>query len=182
MPRRMSRALAVRPVNSLKHIIDVQSAAIGTGAIVTDLVDVVDSPDTDVGPNQCHVGSNVKAVYLRVDAVTTVSPSSGATRPSLYMYVLKNPANEINTGNMPPDAVGVNKRRKFVIHQEMMMLSKDSSDTFPRTLFKGVILIPQRYQRMGIEDKLSVVIAWNSSADAAITADLCLQCIYKEFY
>ncbi len=176
----MSRALAFRPINSLKHVVDIISVAVGTSAITVDLAIQDDSPSTTVS-NQVHTGSAIKAIYLRIEALTTVS-GVPADRPSLYFYVLKNPANEINLLNMAPDAVGINQRRKFVIHQEMVMLSKDSSDTFPRTIFKGVILIPKKYQRMGVDDRLQVNIAWNGSVGGAIQADLCLQCIYKEFF
>jgi len=175
----LRRALAIRPVNSVKHVVDVVTNALGTLIATVDLARVVDSP-VFTAVDQIHVGSAIKAIFLNIQAITIVTVSTG--KPSLYMYVLKNPANEINTTNMNPDQVGSNQRRKFVIHQEMLMLSKNSADNFPRTLFKGVVRIPQRYQRMGIDDRLQVVLGWSQSVDGGATADICLQSIYKEFY
>ncbi len=177
---RFSRALANRPVNSMKHVIDAQSTAIGTTQVVVDLVDAQDNPVTGT-ISAVHIGAHVRAIWLKIDAITVVG-GLATDRPSLYMYVIKNPSNELNLANIPADQVGVSQRRKFVIHQEMIMLSKDSADNFPRTLMSGVVLIPKKYQRMGVDDKLQVVVQWNSSISVTFEADICLQSIYKEFY
>ncbi len=73
-------------------------------------------------------------------------------------------------------------RRKFVIHQEMKMMSKNSADNFPRTIFKGVVRIPKKYQRFGVDDRLELFMGWGSGVDGAATADICIQGIYKEFF
>lgn len=180
MSFRNRRALGIRPVNSLKHVIDITTATIGpTGQIIVDLSRTFDAPVTS-SPNQVHVGSAIKAIYLKIEAITTVTITTGF--PSLYFYVIKNPANEINLGNMLPDAVGVNARRKFVIHQEMMMLSKNSADNFPRTMFKGVIVIPKSYQRQGVDDRIQIQVGWSNTVDAGAQAAVCIQSIYKEFF
>ncbi len=97
------------------------------------------------------------------------------------MTVGKNPNGEIS---LPPiDAVGGDDSRKFIIHQEMMMVGQTTADgtQFPRTMFKGVILIPRRYQRNGINDKLQFSIG-NNSGESTGSTRWCIQCIYKEFY
>ncbi len=179
---RMSQALRLRPVNSLKHVVDIVSAAQGpgpTGSITVTFARAVNDPASST-TNECRIGCNIKAIYLSVEAITTVTVTTG--QPSIYFYVLKNPANEINLTNMAPDQVGQNARRKFVIHQEMRMMSKNSADNFPRTIFKGVIRIPQRYQRFGVDDRLEMFMGWGVGVDGAATADICAQCIYKEFF
>ena len=62
------------------------------------------------------------------------------------MLVFKNPG-----GNLTVPAnntVGSNDNKKYVIHQEMVMLEQSISGN-PRTLFNGVIRIPRGYQRNG---------------------------------
>ncbi len=181
MPLR--RALQIRPVNSLKHIIDTNGGISAALQSATDVINTVDSPDTDANPNECHVGSAVKAIYLRVEVVGKV-PAGGVD--NIYMAVFKNASNFLTLPNL--DLVGVNTRRKFVIHQEMLMLTPQATSgagggdfRFPRTLFKGVVRIPKGYQRNGQFDKLQVLIQ-HRNGEATQTSEFCLQCIYKEFY
>lgn len=167
--------MSLRPVNSQKHVVDVTTVVLGTAQSITDLIAAVDNPVSSQS-NQVPTTSIVNSIYLRVEAITTTTVTSG--RPSLYFYVIKNPGNELVLPN--PDEVGVKDVRKFIIHQEMIMMSANSADNFPRTVFKGVIKIPQRYHRFGFNDKLQLVAAWSQGVDAAAAADFCLQSIYKD--
>ncbi len=175
--RRNRRALAIRPVSSLKHVVDTSGAVTAGVPSITDLIAQHDSPDT-IQPARVHTGSHVKAIYLRVE-VHGVVGYAGVSR--IYFFVYKDASSEIIAPLV--DAVGVSTRRKFVIHQEMMMITTQSAgnDAFPRTMFKGVILIPQRYQRFGDADRLRLVIG-NASGESSGQADWCQQCIYKEFF
>ncbi len=174
--RGMSRAMALRPVNSLKHIVDTNGAVSAALPSTTDVMTAVDDP-AFASPNQVATTSLVKSIFLRVDVVGTAS-AGGVD--NIYMIVFKNPANDLPIP--PANAVGPSDKRKFVIHQEMIMLSPPGTDNlrFPRTLFKGVIRIPQPYQRNGISDKLQVILQHRAGEVTQLT-EFCLQCIYKEF-
>ncbi len=50
----------------------------------------------------------------------------------------------------------------------------------PRTLFKGVIMLPQPYRRMGYDDKLQMIIG-HRAAEATQKTNWCLQSIFKEW-
>ncbi len=132
--------------------------------------------------NQVHVGSAIKFFFLAVEIVGAIA---FAGVPRVYMYVVKNPSAELTLPN--PDAVGASSVRKYIIHQEMKMVSQQASSagggdfTFPRTMFKGVIRIPKRYQRQGIEDKITVVMG-NATGESTGSTRFCIQAIYKEFY
>ncbi len=170
------RALRLRPVNSIKHIVETNGAVSAALQSVTDVINTVDAP-VFTSLQNCHVGSNVKALYLRVEVSGRV-PAGGID--NIYMGVMKNPANEISViPNL--DLVGASDRRKFFIHQEMLMTAPNTNGTFPRTLFKGVILIPRHYQRNGVNDKTQVILQ-HRSGEATQTTDFCIECIYKEFY
>ncbi len=89
------------------------------------------------------------------------------------MIIMKNPGNNLVTPT--PNAVGGNDNKKFVIHQEMVMLEKNTTG-LPRTLFKGVISIPRGYRRFGQDDILVIALL-----SPGVNVDFCIQCIYKEF-
>ncbi len=178
---RMGRALAYRPINSLKHVVDTSGVVIGGAQSVTDIAVQHDDPLTSVS-NRITTGGVVKSIYLRVEVAGAIAY---AGVPRVYMFVFKNPGSEVSVP--PVDAVGIDKARKFVIHQEMQMQAQQTTSgagggdgTFPRTLFKGVILIPRKYQRFGDGDKLQFVIG-NDTGESTGSTQWCLQCIYKEF-
>ncbi len=171
------RAMGLRPVNRLKHVVDTNGTISAGGKSINDVITA--SPDpSNVVSNQVNDTSIVRSIFLRVEVVGTVA-AGGVD--NIYMYVYKNPANDLALPDA--DSVGVSDKRKFVIHQEMIMLTPldvTNGVAFPRTLFKGVIRIPQPYQRNGIQDRLQVVLQ-HRTGEATQTTRFCLQCIYQEF-
>ncbi len=166
------------PVQSIKHIVDVTGALSGAAVSTSDIANVVKDPDNDAAVNQVHYGARISAIFLRIDAVASIQPGGIG---NVYMAVLKNPGNEL--GTIRPDAMGTEKSRKFVIHQEMTMLTNGNATAqveIPRTIFKGVILL-KRYRRFGIKDKLQVLLS-HRTGEATQTTNFCLQSIYKEFF
>ncbi len=163
------RGQSLRPVNRIKHVIDFQGAtAAGTSFNQT----LVQSTDTPVLANtdECETGSKVNGIYLKVEVVNT-----GVTGvlANAYMIVWKNPG--ANLARPAPNAVGASDNKRFVIHQEMVMLQMvDNSN--PRTLFNGVIIIPRGYRRNGPNDILEI-----SLFSPGVELNICIQCHYKEF-
>jgi len=174
--RRNSQALRIRPVVSVKHIVDTNGVIVGGTASTTDVIDTVNSPVSTVSNNVAN-GSYVRALFLNVQAIQLVV--AGGIN-NLYMIVYKNPGNNVPAPAV--DDVGTKDKRRFVIHQEMIMTGSvlTAADAVPRTLFKGVIRIPKVYQRNGYDDKFQVVIG-HRNAEVTQQTDFCLQCIYKEF-
>jgi len=168
--------MAIRPVQSLKHVIDTTGLITLALQSVTDIANTVDNPDANT--NQVNTGSRINAIFLRVEVIG-VLPAAGVD--NIYMYVYKNPG--ANLGLPPADAIGANDNRKHVIHQEMIMLTPfEATGTtgFPRTIFKGVLMIPRGYRRMGVSDKIQVILQ-HSSGETSQSTRFCLQCIYKEY-
>ncbi len=143
----------------------------GTTSVI-DLIITTDDPGLS-NTNQCETGSKVNGIYLRVE----VLHSSGAGRSNMYLAVMKNPGNNLISASVPePNAVGANDNKKFVIHQEMIMMSGDAGSGQPRVLFNGVIKIPKLYTRNGPSDRLQLLLL-----TPTVLADFCVQCHYKEF-
>ncbi len=161
--------MSLRPIHRIKHVVDVEGGLTGGSVSTTDLINTVDAPVL-ANTNQVETGSKVNGIYLHIE----VSHTSGVGRPNVYMALYKNPGGSIAVIN--PENVGSNDNKRFVIHQEMIMMSGDAGNGLPRPLFNGVIAIPRGYKRFGPNDKLIVVIK-----SSVVDADFCLQCHFKEF-
>ncbi len=162
--------MALRPVNRIKHVVDRQSALTAGSGENTVLLNTVDTPtlaDTD----GVETGSKVNGFFLVVEVTRTGTTSD--VLANVYMYVGKNPG-----GNLAlPEAnvVGVSDNKKYIIHQEMVMLQGFNAGN-PRTLFKGVIKIPKGYVRNGPNDQIVLRVF-----SPGVAINYCVQCHYKEF-
>jgi len=158
----------IRPVHSIKHIIDQQGALASGAKTSVIVVQAIDAPVT-ANTNEVETGSTVNSIFLKVETYAT----STAALANAYMYVFKDPGGNLAAVN--GNVVGSSDIKKFVIHQEMVMLEKNTTG-LPRTLFAGVIRVPRGYRRMGTDDQLAVVLF-----TPGVTIDFCVQCIYKEY-
>ncbi len=162
--------MGLRPVNRIKHVVDQTGTLSSPTIIVNVLASAVDAPLL-ANTNQVAIGSKINGIYLRVE-VAANEQILGAI-PQVYMSVTKNPGNNITAPD--PSAVGANDNKRFVIHQEMVMLQNVRPGN-PRTLFNGVIVIPKGYRRMGPSDQIQCSILC-----PVLNIAFCLQCHYKEF-
>lgn len=130
--------------------------------------------DTPVLANteECETGSTVNGMYLKVEVASNEAFDSGAI-PNVYLMVMKNPGGNITFPN--PNVVGSSDTKKYVIHQEMIMI-QNSIGGNPRILFNGVIKFPKHLRRNGPSDRWIL-----SFFSPAINIALCFQCHYKEF-
>ncbi len=160
----------LRPVNRIKHVVDQQLA--GTAGTSNDII-LIDTVDAPVLANTAEVetGSTVNGIFLKVEAIN-VTATQGAL-PNAYIMVYKNPGSNLTFPN--PNVVGADDNKKYVIHQEMVMLQKQS-DSNPRTLFAGVIGIPRHYRRNGPDDTMRLRVF-----SPGVNTEWCAQCHYKEF-
>ncbi len=169
MPR-FNRSNRLRPVNRIKHVIDNQGAIAATAATNVTLVLASDTPDLAT-VNEVQTGATVNGVYLKVEATRTGTTSD--VLANVYLQVNKNPGG--NVGNIAPNAVGSSDDKRYVIHQEMVMLQGTNAGN-PRTVFNGVIAIPRGYRRFGPNDSLIARIS-----SPGVNINFCVQCHYKEF-
>ncbi len=169
MARRFNPSL--RPVHRIKHVVDAEG---GTTAGVDSVIDLIVTVDAPVlaNVNNVETGSKVNGIYLRVECLH----SSGAGRSNMYLMIFKNPGNNLGGSRPSPNAVGASDNKKYVIHQEMIMLNGDAGNGQPRVLFNGVIKIPRGYIRNGPQDRLQLVLL-----SPTVLGDFCVQCHYKEF-
>ncbi len=164
----------LRPVNRIKHVIDIQIAVPVNTQLVNVVANAVDTPSLGT-PIEVAIGSTINGIFLTVEGITTES-ATGKT-PNFYMFVAKDPGSNLTFPN--GNAVGANDNKRFIIHQEMVMLQGSAGDDgVPRNIFKGVVVIPKGYRRMGPGDQI-VVALFIPSTGVAVSS--CMQVHYKEF-
>ncbi len=168
MPFRNRFRSSIRPVNRIKHVVDRQGGLIGGTQTILDIADTKDAP-TLANTEQVETGSTVNGIYLKVEVYAT----STSALANCYFAIVKNPGGNLTFPNA--NAIGGNDNKKYVIHQEMVMLEKNTTGN-PRTMFVGVIAIPRGYRRNGPSDKLQILLF-----SPAVTVDFCWESIYKEF-
>ncbi len=167
---RFRRQMALRPVNRIKHVIDTSATPAEGADTLVPLILAKDAPVITT-PKQVITGSKIYGIYLKVEvAVKTVNASAIS---NVYMIISKNPGGNLTIP--APNNVGVDDNKKFVIHQEMVMMQNATAGN-PRVLFNGVIKIPKNYQRFGPNDELNLNILAPSNAII-----FCVQSHYKEF-
>ncbi len=167
---------SIRPVQSLKHIVDIPTSTVLAVQSVVPIVQAIDSPSIG-NTNNVAQGSTINAIYLRVEVLGTTSFTQV---PRVYMAVFKNPGNNLSAPNA--NGTGPSDAKRYVIHQEMVMISGTGLEGsgFPRTLFNGVIKIPPRLKRFGYNDRL-VVLLQNGAGETTGIANACVQTVFKEY-
>ncbi len=148
--RRFRSGNNLRPVNRIKHVVDVQNATTAGATQTEFLVTATDTPTLGV-TNTVQTSCTINGIYLKVEIVSTAITAL----TNFYIYVAKNPGNNLV---LPvPNVVGSSDNKKYVIHQEMVM-TQNIANGNPRTVFNGVIAIPKGYRRFGPDDRLSLVL------------------------
>ncbi len=169
MARRMSKYL--HPVNTLKHTVDSQGGLVAGTVSTVNLVKGTDAPVIATNPEQCHIDSHVRSIFLNVQ----VSAIGTAALANVYMMIYGNPGANVLAAQIPnPNVVGTSDFRKMVFHQEMTMTEKNTT-AIPRTLFKGVLKIPRKFNRIGASDLITIALL-----SPGVDYEYCIQCIYKE--
>ncbi len=166
--RRRTRGLQLRPVNRIKHVVDVQNVTVAGTQVNTVVIQATDTP-TLAAKTNVETGSKVYGIYLKLEAYAKSSAALG----NFYMIVMKNPGGNLTVPTA--NNVGSNDNKKYVIHQEMVMFQKQDGSN-PRTVFNGVIVIPRGYSRFGPNDALTIGVL-----SPGVTTDFCFQVHYKEF-
>jgi len=167
--RRFNRGNRLRPVNRIKHVRDSQFA-VGLGVVRTEVIALATDTPTLAVTNSVETGSTINGFFISLEVVNT---GTTGVLANAYMMVVKNVGGNLTFPN--PNVVGADDNKRYVIHQEMVMLQMiDNSN--PRTLFKGVVAIPRGYRRMGPNDSFEIHVF---SPGIEVTG--CLQVHYKEF-
>ncbi len=160
--------MSLRPINRIKHVVDIQGGLLVATESAQKIINTKDAPVL-ANVSEVETGCTINGVFLNVQVYATGTQALA----NCYFIMYKNPGNNITAPS--PNQVGSDDNKRFVIHQEMVMLEKNSTG-IPRTMFKGVIAIPRGMRRCAPNDTWYIQLL-----TPGVTADFCIQCIYKEF-
>ncbi len=163
--RRMSRG--IRPIiNSIKNVENVVFAIAASTNQIRNLAVAGDVHDTAV-QNSVIQGSIIKAIWLEF---WYYGLSANETNDIVDIYIFKNPGNNLTPPN--PGTIGTSNEKKFVFKSWKGLAALKSNGGMPY-FWRGWIKIPKRYQRMGTDDRLQLVIR------SPTTGNMCINAIYK---
>ncbi len=166
--RNRNRGLGLRPVETVKHVVDNQGGLVIGVTTPIDIIKTVESPVIG-NSNEVRNPCTVHGVFMHIEVSSTTSAAIG----NVYMALYKSTNNLL--GTIDPQTIGSNANKRYVIHQEMTMAERSTAGN-PRVLFKGVVVIPRGYKRFGANDRLELVLK-----TTGVAMDFCVQTIYKEF-
>ncbi len=158
----------LHPVNRIKHVIDAQNATTAGTQLADVMALAVETPAL-AATEEVAIGSTINAMYIKVE----VNATSSAALANVYFLMMKSPGGSITT--LTANTVGSNDDKRFVFHQEMLMMQQQTNSN-PRTLMNGVIVIPKGYRRMAPNDRITIAIL-----SPGVNLNVCIQCHYKEF-
>jgi len=164
MPRFRSRGMSLRPINSVKDIVD--GVFLGVAAATTTTFTVSSTVNDYTGVvATCPIGAKISSVYV----FAQVLPTLGTANVDWFMA-------KIPTGVVlpTPGATGGNAARKFILHEEKGIPGNAGDGAYPLT-FKGVIRIPKGRQRMAEGDVIRILFR------GVDIHNICVKAIYK-FY
>ncbi len=163
---RYRRALARRPINSVKNIQD--STAIGVAAGVTTTVTLAAAVNDYAGGNaDVPIGAKVSSIYVFFQ----IQPQ--AAQGQVDAYIIKASTTQM-AGAPAPGATGGSPTRRFILHEEKGIPGAYNNGSPPLT-FRGVIKLPRGRQRFGEDDLVQIRVS------CATAYDFCVKAIYK-FY
>ncbi len=162
--------MALRPVHRIKHVVDDQATITAPAQNPSILIVAKDAPVL-AATNEVETGAKVNGIYLKVEIQSNETVGGAIT--NVYMIIWKNGGANLTAPSA--SAVGPNDNKRYVIHQEMVLLDGTAGRN-PRVLFNGVIVIPKGFRRFGPNDQLLCEIK-----APTINTIFCLQCHYKEF-
>ncbi len=165
-----------RPLR-VKHVVDTSTIiAATTNSVAQPVTDGVDAYSlADV--NGCPTGSTVKGFYFSFFAYSEGGEVANEV-PLVDWYVIHNPggafASTFDSDNLPtPGATGSHKNKRFIFHEEKGLAGGgDASLSGVPMVFKGVIGIPKKWQRIGQDDTIQICLRAN------FATKFCMKSIY----
>ncbi len=158
----------LRPIHRIKHVVDEQGGLTVGTQVAAIIANSVDAPVL-ANDDQCETGSKINSFFITCE----VAAQSAAALSNCYFALYKNPGNNLTPPNI--NVVGQSDQKNLFIHQEMVMLERADNGN-PRTLFKGVILVPRGMRRNAPNDRWLILLL-----SPGLIVDYCIQVHYKEF-
>ncbi len=173
------RGNALRPIDSVKHIVETSSViAATTNTVALNLLAGVDTY-TLADSNGVPTGAKVNGMFLSIFIISEGGELASEV-PLADWYIIKSPGNVFSgfsTSQLPtPGATGIHINKRHIIHTEKGLTGGgDVSLAGVPMVFKGVIAIPRHMRRIGQDDSFKLCLRTN------FASKFCIQAIYKHY-
>ncbi len=174
------RRNSLRPINSVKHIVEASGIlTAGTNIVPFSLIDGVDLYSLGV-TNGVPTGAKVNGFYYSCFYYTEGGEIASEV-PLVDWYIIHNPGNAwattFDANNLPtPGSTGNHKNKRHIIHTEKGLAGGgDAALNGVPMVFKGVIKVPNKMRRIGEDDRFTIAHRAN------FNTKFCIQVIYKHF-
>ncbi len=168
VPFRRSR----NPIQSVKHVVDVEGALSGGTTSDVPLSATVESRATPFNPIECVIGETVNGIFL---SIFIIGATGAGQAGSLNWYIGKSRAGQTIASFPAPALTGASDLRNQIFHEEKGLAG--SADGTPMA-FKGVVVIPRGMRRMRSGDQFFVKLR---ATDNINDVNFCVKAIYKSF-
>jgi len=159
-------------VKSKKHIFQISQSTVAQAAVVnTTFLDA--SEATSATPQDVEEGAIVKACYVEF----WVSQDSASVVGSYTIILCKVPGNSVVPSSVNLAALHDYENKKNILFTAQGLLTPNDGGQVP--VLRSWYKIPKGKQRMGLGDRLQVVIRNNNAT--AIDINFCGVVIYKEY-
>ncbi len=145
----------------------VQALPAGTN-IIFDCAIAKDNPVTTVH-NDVQNGSKIFRLWLEF---WIYGQTAGATNDIIDAYIIKDPGNNLTLPD--PGTVGTSNEKKFVFKTWKGLMGVKSLGGQPY-MWRGWIKVPKIYQRMGADDRITIVYR------SPTIGDVCTNVILKYY-
>ncbi len=159
--------MSLNIINSIKNVVISAVGTTGTAQAII-IAKAVTSPSPTVTSDVSH-GCVIKAFYLMVDGCGL---GGTGVLNNMDFFVWKNPGANLTFPS--PRSVGSSNEKKFVFRQWHYMIMRNQDGNVPFH-WEGWIRIPKRYQRMGTDDLLQLIV----TNTAALTGHFSATILYK---
>lgn len=159
-------------IKSKKHIFQISQSTVGQAAAgVTNFLVAVEA--TGTAPQHVEEGAIVKACYVEY----WVSQDSASIVGSYTVVLEKDPGGNAGITSANMAALHDYDNKKNILFTAQGLLTPNDGGQVP--VLRGWYKIPKGKQRMGLGDKLSVVIRNNNAT--SIDINFCGLVIFKEY-
>ncbi len=172
------RAIALRPVNSRKNIVD-QAGILPaiTNTVLDNIINGVDQADLAT-VDEVTTGSRVNGFFMSFFAIGEGGEIANEV-PLVDWYIIKDSGGAFGTTfdatHLPtPGTTSVHVNKRWIIHEEKGLTGGgDASLSGVPMIFKGVIAIPRHMRRIAVGDRFRLCVR------ATFATKNCTKFIYK---
>ncbi len=168
---RIGRALALRPVNSFKRIIDTDGALVAGSVSTTTVAAASSTTAADpTGSTDVPIGARLSSIFY---SLYVYSDATEVQVPLIDVYWAKWPSSLVVEPT--PGSTDISPVKRYIMHEEKGLAGNRT--TGQAMVIKGVLKIPKVWQRWALGEQLEMRILSSNASGV-----FCSKHIYRVIY